>query len=229
MVGKFGRPHILYLLIFCSSDALAEFHLPPSGIEVMIDEMAFPHFEQGSDSSNITFLAICSIRRLLNRIHSALYTVTQPETPFDSSHALINDSPTSPGSISSSMSDSVCTELARQLDTWYMSLPDSIRPNMDRAVPHDLCEGWLRLRYWSAKHIIHRPYVLQAASMTSVTPPSAQILQKCETCIDSCRQYLNLACVMLAQRSQYTWMTIQGYVSSLFSRYLAFSLFANVL
>lgn len=212
-----------------SSDALAEFHLPPSGIEITIDEMPFPHFEKGADLGNVTFLAICSIRRLLNRIHSALYTASHLETPGNFSHTLTLDSPTSPGSTVSSTSDNVCIELARQLDIWYLSLPDSIRPNMDQTVPIDLCEGWLRLRYWSAKHIIHRPYVLLAASSDSSTPLLPHIIQKCEICIDSCRRYLNLATIMLSQRSQYTWMTTQGYVISSSNGDLVENSFAHIL
>lgn len=176
----------------------------------MIDEMPFPPFEKDVDHSGLVFLAICSIRRLLNRIHSALYTAIQPEPFGNSSTTSLSDSPLSPGSITSNTSDGVCTELSRQLDAWYVSLPDSIKPNMEQAVPNSLSEGWMRLRYWSAKHIIHRPYILQAASTNYAMPLSSHLLQRCAICITSCRQYLSLAVAMLMQRSQYTWMTMQG-------------------
>lgn len=43
----------------------------------------------------------------------------------------------------------IYVELFRQLDTWYMPLPDATRPDFNSDVPFDLHDGWLRLRYWS--------------------------------------------------------------------------------
>lgn len=52
---------------------MAELHLPSSGIEKMVDSMPFPHVPPESGRDGLMFLALCSVRRLFNRIHSMMY------------------------------------------------------------------------------------------------------------------------------------------------------------
>lgn len=201
------------MLIVHRSDSLAEFHLPRSGIELVVENMPFPCF---SDSRGLSFLAICSVRRLLNRIHHIIYATGRTSAfagPANvSTPATTGTEHSSPSSQAASMNN-VCIELARQLDVWYHSLPDSIRPDLTRNYPRHLQEGWLRLRYWSAKHIIYRPCLIVAASAPNANDLPTFVLESSTMCVEACRNYIDTATYVLAQRTQYTWMTIQAYVA----------------
>ncbi|CAK7215502.1 hypothetical protein SBRCBS47491_002503 [Sporothrix bragantina] len=294
-------------------DALAEFHLPRSGMELIIDSMPFPSFtDNGHDvagRSGMMFLAMCSIRRLLNRVHKTVYdanykartmsssssrprpgsrndpvsmsmgmstsmslstrasTTTPPmastcplwppmTTPDMTAASITVANPTtqSPSAststhISSSSSSSsfpslsfssfsspttfstieslkaVCTELISQLDVWFDSLPPSIKPDLANPQPRCLQEGWLRLRYWSAKHIICRPCLVFAASYRTPENYSSMaagagfpdyVLRLSQTCIEGCRQYILMAAYQLRERTQYTWMTMQSVLACAF-------------
>ncbi|CAK7214414.1 hypothetical protein SEUCBS140593_002174 [Sporothrix eucalyptigena] len=216
------------------SDTLAEFHVPRTGIELVVDKLQFPTLSISSGRDALLFLAVCSIRRLLNRIHSTLYS-----TVLSSNAAATTDaaapSPASPSSPVSSQQaggttgssstahlhlprvaearfDSVCTELVRQLKTWFASLPDEIRPTLDNRVPRELRDGWLRLRYWSAMHIIGRPSVLYIAMMapSADAPIPAHVLEYSKLCLDSSRSIIIVSSHILAQRTPYTWMIIHA-------------------
>ncbi|KAJ5379855.1 uncharacterized protein N7496_002283 [Penicillium cataractarum] len=194
-------------------DALAEFHLPRSGIEIMMENMPFPCFANGIDSDGLTFLAICSVRRLLNRIHRAIYaTAPRPREIIGMGSNLA----TSYGIDSVGSLESICTELAHQLDSWYESLPVSIRFDLTETKPSNLHDGWLRLRYWSAKHIICRPCLVYAATLPDNTHLPSYIIQHSEICVSSCRNYIETATYVLRERTQYTWMTIQASLACAF-------------
>ncbi|KAL1906576.1 hypothetical protein Sste5344_007587 [Sporothrix stenoceras] len=204
------------------SDTLAEFHVPRTGIELVVDKLQFPSLSTSSGRDALQFLAVCSIRRLLNRIHSTLYSTVLSTTATDAT-APSPASPSSPASqqtasaplylprVAEARFDSVCTELIRQLKTWYASLPDEIRPDLDIRAPCDLRDGWLRLRYWSAMHIIGRPSVIYVA----MTPPSseaipAHVLEYCKICLDSSRSIIVVSSHILGQRTPYTWLLIHA-------------------
>lgn len=195
------------------SDSLAEFHLPRSGIEVLIDGMHFPRFAP-AEPDGLYFLAICSMRRLLNRIHRAIYG-KYPKHAHSSFSADVTTgwpSPVDPNAFSSITSlGNICAELARQLDAWYKSLPDDIKPDFSGTMPHNVQDGWIRLRYWSAKHIICRPCLIYAASFTDHSGLPSYVLTNCQLCIESCRNYIRTAANILDRRTQFTWMVIQGY------------------
>lgn len=174
--------------------------------------MTFPHFGTEIDRDGLVFLAVCSIRRLLNRIHNAIYSsATKGMIPSSPTSLLANESTPQvvPGPRMDTL-DHICKELARQLDVWYDSLPPAISPNLDESVPTDLSEGWLRLRYWSTKHIIYRPWVLFVSSLEEDQNVSADVLTNCQKCLISCRNYILTATHMLGQRTQYTWQTLQA-------------------
>ncbi|CAK7218997.1 hypothetical protein SBRCBS47491_003695 [Sporothrix bragantina] len=215
------------------SDTLAEFHVPRTGIELVVDKLQFPTLSISSGRDALLFLAVCSIRRLLNRIHSTLYSTVLSTTAATAADATAPSpaSALSPGSASQHTTtgtaasstahlhlprvaearfDSVCTELVRQLKTWYASLPDEIRPTLDNRVPRDLRDGWLRLRYWSAMHIIGRPSVLYIvlAEMDSPLPP--HVMEYCKLCLDSSRSIIVVSSHILAQRTPYTWMILHA-------------------
>lgn len=177
-----------------------------------MDGVPFPHFGSYTDRASFTFLAVCSVRRLLNRIHNTIYSTNTASQPATSPlNALTNEiiaQKTSSPKIDNL--DHVCHELTRQLNAWYDSLPPSIRLNLQAESPIDLLDGWLKLRYWSTKHIIYRPWVLFVSSLEGTLEVSTDIMNNCEVCIISCRQYIKAAAFTLSHQSQYTWQTLQA-------------------
>lgn len=170
--------------------------------------MPFPCFANGIDSDGLSFLAICSIRRLLNRIHRSIYA-----TSYHPKGALGSNSTSSSAAAQISrvaFLETICTELAHQLDDWYHSLPDSIKPDLSHNTPVNLHDGWLRLRYWSARHIICRPCLVYAATLPDNVPVPSYVMLHSEICVTSCRNYIETATFVLKERTQYTWMTIQA-------------------
>ena len=166
------------------------------------------------DSDGLSFLAICSIRRLLNRIHRAIYaaypgTTTSGLSPPSAVSRMNSNMPPN-GVLTVGSMGSICAELNRQLDSWYCSLPDKIKPDLAGNEPQNLQESWIRSRYWSAKHIICRPCLVYAASLSDHTHLPAYVFKYCEMCIESCRNYIKTASHILMERTQYTWMTIQA-------------------
>jgi hypothetical protein len=194
-------------------DFIAEFHLPRSGIEILVDGMPFPEFSNGMDRDAFQFLAVCSVRRLLNRIHNSMYARQDQHqvahTPSPSAFSDHRLASTSPGS-TTTLLENLCVELTRQLETWFQSLPEIIKPDLRAPHPRDLHEGWLRLRYWSAKHIINRPCLLIAASACKGDRIPEFVLENSRVCIESCRNYLTTAAYVQTERTQYTWMTDQA-------------------
>ncbi|KAL1861597.1 hypothetical protein VTK73DRAFT_6996 [Phialemonium thermophilum] len=181
-----------------ASDALAEFHLPRSGIEDAVEHMRFPNFHsQVAGRSEMLFLAFFSVRRLLNRIHNAVYASRSSPRLDVPSYATIQSL------------ESVLTELIRQLASWYHSLTDTIRPDFASA-PADMHDTWLRLRYWSAKHIATRPCLLYAVSVDAATDLPPFVMEYSEMCLQSCRNYLQTAVYALRERTPYNWMTVQA-------------------
>lgn len=198
-------------------DMLAELHLPRSGIELVIDTMPFPGFTDPTDRHGLSFLAICSIRRLLNRIHRAIYAA-YPESTHSASPSGNTSWPSAgkPDTHLAAVSlGSICAELSRQLDTWYDSLPAAIKPDLygecrNDGSPRSLQEGWLRCRYWSARHIISRPCLLYAVQQQRPEAVPPHVLHYSEMCIEACRRYIKTSSYMLCHQTHYNWMTIQA-------------------
>lgn len=201
-----------------NSDCLAEFHLPRSGIEVLIDRMPFPHFKDAADRDGLMFLAVCSVRRLLNRIHNTIYAAGPGAMYNGSSPNSEGNTHTTPQSVTNSglsfsSLESVCNELLHQLETWYQSLPETIKPDLWTSDSEDRHHCWLRLRYWSAKHIICRPCLLIAVSSSPSDQLPLYVLETAKMCIESCRNYVKTAPCLLVQCTQYTWATTQAYAT----------------
>ena len=160
--------------------------------------MKFPTFNSdGSGRDEMLFLAFVTIRRLLNRIHNVVYGLDS-----------------SPGLAITNRADilaleGVLTELVWQLSSWYDSLPETIQPDL-AASPHDTHDAWLRLRYWSAKHIITRPCLFYATTVTTESDLPRFVIEYSEMCAQSCRNYIKTATYALKERAHYNWMTIQA-------------------
>ncbi|KAF2099538.1 hypothetical protein NA57DRAFT_75038 [Rhizodiscina lignyota] len=195
-------------LIEC--DILAEYHQPRSGIEPLVDKMPFPKFSNSSNPETLFFLAEIPARSILNRVHHAVYFTDTISIYTGSFLSVISSTlPPSPNPDVSLLR--VCAELNHQLETWYDSLPDVIKPDLaaDPVGSRQAC--LLRLRYWSAKQVIYRPFVIYVTSLApeqaAVIPPS--VLDMCSVCLNSCRFFLQTADHVLSERSSYTYSTAQ--------------------
>lgn len=201
-------------------------------------------FDPDEDEDILYFVAETAVRRLLNRIHSSIYSADNPELS-----ALVDATSMVAAGLASFNLNKLLTlgrELNRQLEEWYASIPDRIRPPIG---PEPQTQPLLandrgrvlRLHYYAASHIIHRPFVLYAAlrytaggSSAASSPPSRtrtpkttpqpqaspqplpQVIQDmCEACLSSCRSYVLAAADMLDHRSPYLWTLAQGCLASL--------------
>ncbi|KAK7751544.1 hypothetical protein SLS62_006494 [Diatrype stigma] len=229
------RPNIAICqaLLLAASDRVAELDVQRSGIEPLGDKMPLPHSTGPSDDENtICSIAEHAIRRLLNRIHFSLYG---PVLPMSMSR------PEDPTKIWQGLGlqklQTLSSELNRQLEEWYNSIPEPLRPSKGTAaLPNDRLRV-LRIRYYAARHIIHRPYVLQTVSRQreSASPrsspmgpsdhqygePTPAIMEMCEVCVDSCLNYLYNAVEMIDKRSPYLWSFSQSCMACLVLLWMA--------
>ncbi|ERS96134.1 hypothetical protein HMPREF1624_07670 [Sporothrix schenckii ATCC 58251] len=184
-------------------DRLAELELPRSSLQQLTDETALPSCDSLSPLQSTCYLAEISIRRLLNRIHNCLYPVKQHLFRLSSAALMTTDNFTME---EITAMQTVCDELRRQLDLWHASIPEPYRPLLN-TVPegHTDRQLVLRIRYFAARHIIYRPFVLYIVS----TPPTAtlpeSIREKAALCIDACRSYILNVTHIIQRPSQYTW------------------------
>ena len=88
-------------------------------------------------------LAQIALRKLLNRVHTALYK--QDKTHLDSPRSL-----------------AIARELDYQLEAWKSHLPAPLRWDSSDPPPSDINAARLRAKYFGAKYIIHRPFVYHA-------------------------------------------------------------------
>ncbi|KAM0326687.1 hypothetical protein ACHAQA_006557 [Verticillium albo-atrum] len=182
-------------------DRLAELELPRSGIQQLTDETSLPNCTKLGDMESTCYLAEISIRRLLNRIHNSIYPRKNHVLSL-SSTTLMAQGAFSTEEISSM--SAVCDELHRQLDIWHSSIPEPYRPSLGIDPVGNDRGAVLRIRYFAARHIIYRPFVLYIA-----TNPNAQksdvVIEKAQLCIESCRLYLHNVTEILQRPSLYTW------------------------
>ncbi|UKZ78568.1 hypothetical protein TrVFT333_006314 [Trichoderma virens FT-333] len=193
------------------SDILAEFHQPRSGIDVLVDRMPFPNYGSNPKPEHLCVLAEISARSLLNRMHHAIY-FTDSLTIY-AGRAL--DSITSSQPAHPQPDDSllrVCKELNSQLDIWYDALPVDIKPDLFERTPGNKQACILRLRFWSAKQCIFRPFVIHATSSqyekNEMEVPSA-VVNQCKVCLTACRGFLRAAIYLLSERTPYTYSSLQ--------------------
>ncbi|KAK7202804.1 hypothetical protein BZA70DRAFT_93936 [Myxozyma melibiosi] len=190
-------------LIEC--DRLAEFELPRSGIESIVDDMPLPTISSDPvDPAMVYFLAEISIRRLLNRVHNSLYTTSSGKRSL---HSLLK----------------ICDELNRQLELWYDSIPEVVRPDLSLSPSSSLSADdeendralVLRIRYYATRHIIFRPFVLRVIDPSlpaseTYGPHKPRVLENCHRCLDSIRRYIHSAGYILRHPSPYTWTLSQS-------------------
>ncbi|THC99340.1 hypothetical protein EYZ11_001152 [Aspergillus tanneri] len=212
--GPNWRESIIRLFWSCflvECDRLAELELPRSGLQQLTDEISLPKCSNLDLTQSTSYLAEISVRRLLNRIHNSLYpSKAHPLTL--SSTTLVAPEEFSIDDVSSMMN--VSDELYSQLKLWHSSIPEASRPVLGLGIPPSKAnprEAILRIRYFAARHIIYRPFVLYIATHGVKRIPEAMI-EKAGICIESCRYHLHNTSKVLTQPSQYTWTFSLSYV-----------------
>ncbi|OPB46424.1 hypothetical protein A0O28_0065450 [Trichoderma guizhouense] len=200
-----------WISFIIESDMIAEFHQPRSGIDVLVDRMPFPNYGTNPKLEHLCVLAEISARSLLNRMHHAIY-FTDSLTIY-AGRALDSLASSQQSSLQPDASLlRVCSELNSQLDRWYDGLPVDIKPDLFDRAPGNRQACILRLRYWSAKQSIFRPFVIHATSSQyekeDVEVPPAVVAQ-CKVCLAACRAFLHGAIYLLSERTPYAYSSLQ--------------------
>ncbi|KAJ5200300.1 Phytanoyl-CoA dioxygenase [Penicillium cf. griseofulvum] len=192
------------------------------GIEHLVDGLPFPGISEDSRNGHLVFLAICSIRKLLNRVQSALYTKSDQEK-FHSSpppqRAI--DTPGSnptPQKYSITSLKTISEELDRQLEDWFNSLPNPIRPTLGNTISADHpYDTYILTRYYATKHIICRPSLVIAAHTQGSTVLPEFVFANCKKCVDSCRKFVWAASLLMRQRTYANWHRMQAILAAIFT------------
>lgn len=183
---------------------MAELELPRSGLQQLTDEISLPSCTNLNLMQSTCYLAEISIRRLLNRIHNTLYHSKKNVLAMPSTTLMAPDE-FSIHDVSSMIS--VCDELHAQLETWHSSIPVEHRPCLGvgpTETPANAREQILSIRYFAARHIIYRPFLLYIATH-GMDHISDSMVSKAALCIESCRNYIHNTTPVLQKPSQYTW------------------------
>lgn len=186
--------------------------------------MPLPRSVEVSDHDDlIYFVAETAIQRLINRVHSSLYS------PDNIDITVLSETVPAAANPSLNRLLAISSELNRQLEQYYNSIPIT-PPLMTDSFSNDR-RRILNLRYHHARHIIYRLFVIYVASYKYLQPsppilqgpsrsPSAPvfpispiprtIIEKCQICIQSCEAFLLDAVDLLDKRSPYLWSISDG-------------------
>ncbi|UKZ95857.1 uncharacterized protein TrAFT101_010670 [Trichoderma asperellum] len=202
-----------WVCFIVESDILAEFHQPRSGIDILVDRMPFPNYGTSPKLEHLCVLAEISARSLLNRMHHAIYFTDSltiyAGRAFDS--LTTSQSASTPPHPDASLLR-MCSELNFQLERWYEALPVDIKPDLYDGPPQNKQACIHRLRYWSAKQSIFRPFVIHATSSQFdkaelEMPPT--VVSQSKVCLAACRAFLHGAGYLLADRTPYAYSSLQ--------------------
>ncbi|KAJ5558775.1 Phytanoyl-CoA dioxygenase [Penicillium sp. DV-2018c] len=209
-------------------DDLAEFDFPTTKIEDLADIMPFPEFPvfgnpEESRQCITLFLAVTSIRKILNRVHNTLYAKPQPEN-YQSSSTSRHTSETPSGPPQTQPISSLKTiskELNRQVEEWLQNIPAYARPSLSE---YDLYNGDPRhipilARYYATKHIIGRASLLFAANTSGRLPD--YIYENCNDCVVNCRKFLQTASLLLRKRTHSSWLIMQAVLAAILTLAIA--------
>lgn len=186
--------------------------------------MPLPRSVEHSDHDDlIYFVAETAIQRLINRVHSSLYS------PDNIDITVLSETVPAAANPNLNRLLAISSELNRQLEQYYNSIPIT-PPLMTDPVSNER-RRILNLRYHHARHIIYRLFVIYVASYKYLQPsppipqgssrsPSTQmfpispiprtIIEKCHVCIQSCEAFLLDAVDILDKRSPYLWSVSDG-------------------
>ncbi|KAJ5193158.1 hypothetical protein N7449_009300 [Penicillium cf. viridicatum] len=116
-------------------DLLAEYHLPRSGIENVVERLYYPEYEPVSVDA-LTWLSNLSARRLMNRVHFTVYNNSSDgHAPYsiNSVDQIVDRALLDSGSSNNLLATS--TELYHQLHQWWGLIPPSVRPDLEDTEP----------------------------------------------------------------------------------------------
>ncbi|EXJ55388.1 hypothetical protein A1O7_08315 [Cladophialophora yegresii CBS 114405] len=173
--------------------------------------MPFPTYGDATATESLYSLADISARSLSNRIHHTMY--------FTDGISLYNGQSPSSSSMLPGHPDvsllRVYRELSEQTLTWYGSLPIAIKPDLYGTYRATGQAYVLRLRYWSARHNIYRPFVIYVTSRAADEEVSVPVsaIKRCELCLAATRMFILTAGHVLSERTPYTFSTTQCVVS----------------
>ncbi|KAF7171066.1 hypothetical protein CNMCM5623_003533 [Aspergillus felis] len=134
------------------SDIVSEFHQPRSGIEPLVDKVPYPRSGDSPSPASLAFMAEISVRFLINRVQHSIY-FTDGVTIYSGRLLDSFSSNLSNQNMSDESLLSVCKELDHQLETWYQSLPEIIKPALSSDLDCNPQAKVLRLRYCSSTNI----------------------------------------------------------------------------
>ncbi len=177
-------------LLLTESDLLTQLDLPTTGIAQFEESIALPtFFQEFQDSPGRDelwyFHAAIDLCRLRTRI----------------SHEISSKESLSPDTL-----EPISHDLDIQLYDWYETLPTSIRFPLTRALPPHPAQTVLRLRYFAARTMIFRPYVLAVLADESASQIPF-IHQNCRKCLESCIRYLEDASIDRSGNVPYPWQS----------------------
>ncbi|KAI9150118.1 NAD(P)H-dependent FMN reductase LOT6 [Paramyrothecium foliicola] len=174
---EYHHGQLFWIAYLQESQILAEYDFPSSGLGNLVSHTPLPSIPD--DEMDVQraqyqffFLAMISMRKLLNRILFHLY---RRETRGDAQR-LEPTAAVDPLEMYFGTSQSLTSELDRQLEEWRAWLPPSLQfsnqiPEVDQIdiqenlwKPRDTRErlrGHLMARYYAAKGIIHRQYLFR--------------------------------------------------------------------
>lgn len=150
---------------------LAEIEAPKTNLESLVDLVGMPIIRGLQDFDTICFCASIAIRRLVNRVHNALYAPKRSRSPI---HCLLP----------------LASELLFQLNSWLENIPRDVRPDPNASLYYDDKQLYLKLDYFSCKHLIHRPFLLYVLISDPNTFLNQTILDHTRHCIEACKSYI---------------------------------------
>ncbi|KEY71343.1 hypothetical protein S7711_10149 [Stachybotrys chartarum IBT 7711] len=180
------------------SDLLTELDLPHSGAVQFEEDIGLPSGFEAEEGEQVGrdelwyFLAEIALRRLLNRVSQLLYS---------------EDSMASTSSL-----DPVVAELDYQLTQWYESLPLPLQFPFTHTVLQDPAQTVLRLRFFTCRTIIYRPYILAVLdNEQAVLNPTVR--ENCHKCLEASIRQLEHIVEHHAGHMPYLWQGALSMVS----------------
>lgn len=194
--------------LFYLSDMLAEYQLPRSGIELMVERLFYPNAASYSPGDYLIWIANLSARRLMNRVHFTTYKSNGNDSNNNYSVDHIVDKFIERSDTASTLF-TTSAELYNQLKQWWDLLPPSIKPRIDDSNP-TAQEGILLLRFWACGDIIYRPYLYKLCSTHADSTMVDSLIEPAVKCIYHCRKFLEVADSVTKVPSTFTMINMHS-------------------
>ncbi|KAJ5202277.1 hypothetical protein N7449_004356 [Penicillium cf. viridicatum] len=203
-----GLVRLSWAISLVECDLLAEYHLPRSGIENVVERLYYPEYEPVSVDA-LTWLSNLSARRLMNRVHFTVYNNSSDgHAPYsiNSVDQIVDRALLDSGSSNNLLATS--TELYHQLHQWWGLIPPSVRPDLEDTEP-DPNNGTLLLRFWACGDVIYRPFLYK---LCAATPDMAtdSLIDPALHCIRHCRRFLQTAQHLTKTPSPFTMISLHS-------------------